>query len=177
MSTRFLFPFVALSCLLFVSAGCGGGPPRPADMPPLSPASISVVQEGTPLEGASVSLFSEDTNFKWTVVGMTDASGTAVLKTHAQFPGAPQGTYKVVITKTEQPEETPFFPDNEEGQRMRAEHQRATSQGRITLYTLVDKQYTDAATTPLTITIGQGKNSEQFDVGKPVREVGAVIEM
>ena len=179
MTTRFYFrPFAALSGVLLFLTGCSSGPPRPADMPPLFSTSITVVQEGVPLEGAEVSLFSDDASFKWTVVGTTNASGKANLMTHAQFSGAPLGTYKVVINKTEQPDGgVPFFPDNEEGQRMRAEHEKMASQGKITQYTLVEKKYTDVKSTPLTITIEPRTNNEQFEVGKPVKEVKAIIEM
>jgi hypothetical protein len=39
-----------------------------------------------------------------------------------------------------------------------------------TVYSLVEKDYTKAETTPLSITIGKKGNDQQFDGGKPVKE-------
>ena len=167
MTPRFLLFFVALFVPAIVLSGCGG-PERPADLPPLFSTKITVVQEGKPLEGAMVRLVSDDLSFAWIVAAITDASGVAEIMTHGQFSGAPLGTYKVVITKTEPENKGDIAtarPDNESGEQVQVQQQKT-----LKLYTLLEKQYTQLTTTPLTITIQKGKNNEKFDVGKPLRE-------
>lgn len=174
MSTRILASILSAFVLLPAWTGCGG-PPRPADLPPLYATTITISQEDAPLEGALVSLFSEDTTFKWGVAGITDSSGKAEIKTHGRFSGAPLGPYKVVVTKTEPedlPEITEFRPDNEEGEKTPVRRRKT-----IKLYTLLEKKYTNIVDTPLTITIEKGRNGQTFDVGKPVREVGELFEL
>jgi len=69
------------------TAGCGSG---------FSPVQGVVTLVGNPLEKATVSLVSEDG--KTTFSGVTDTSGTFTIASGEQ-PGAPSGTYKVIITK------------------------------------------------------------------------------
>lgn len=133
--------------MILCFAGCGG-PARPGDLPTLHPCSITVSQDGVPLVNATVKLYSTDPDFKWAVIGQSDVRGKATLSTHAQFPGAPQGEYKVVVLKAEE-----VYKGNS-----------------VDIFTLIDKQYTDPETTPLSITIGKGNNTQQFDLGRSLRE-------
>ncbi|GHT32463.1 hypothetical protein FACS1894214_4330 [Planctomycetales bacterium] len=150
--------------ILFLS-GCGGAE-RPANLPKLYPTSITLTQEGKPLVNAMVMLYSADADFKWSVAGITNASGTAEIKTHGKFSGSPLGEYKVAVSKTENPNQGESFDDTEEGQKKRAAAKR---QSVAVIYNLVEKQYMERDTTPLLIKIEKGKNRQTFDAGKAVR--------
>jgi len=163
MTFKHTLPLLPFLVLPFFCLGCGG-PPRPADLPPLHPCTVTLKQEGTPVAGAMVTLTSTDPSFRWSVAGITNESGVVVFKTHAQFPGVPLGDYKMIISKTERFQ-------SKEPEEVTVGDVKMISQGSpIILYTLVDKQYANVETTPLTITVKKGKNNESFDLGKAVRE-------
>ena len=155
--------------LLFIWVGCigCGGPKQPDDMPPLYRCRLTFTQEGAPLENAYIILQSTEPSFKWSVGGTTDAKGVVDIVTHGQFYGAPEGSYQVVVSKTESvqegaPKELP--PDVDPASIM-------TSSGMLSVYTFVEKEYADAETTTLKIEVKKGKNEETFECGKPVREL------
>ena len=90
-------PF-AISCILLLAAGCTQQ--RPDGLPKLYPVSLRVVQEGKPLDGASLVLRTADADaLPWTIGGKTDDSGTLVLWTHGKYKGVPAGKFKVVVSK------------------------------------------------------------------------------
>jgi 5-hydroxyisourate hydrolase-like protein (transthyretin family) len=126
---------------------------KPDGFPPLYPASIMVIQDGQPLEGASVILFRvDDSPQKWGIAGVTDKGGRAVLLTHGIHSGVPEGEYAVTVNKAEEVEVS-----------HRAESTVTES------FTLIEKQHVDKESTPLRIQIQKkGKNYKEFDVGKPV---------
>ena len=158
--------FVSLLAVILLS-GCDGGPTRPADLPPLYPCTITFTQDGKPLGEATVSLTSTDPAFKWTVFAQLDASGTGKVFTQGLFPGAPEGEYKVVIVKEEVVSEQAGPAVTRQG-----EFGEETITPFIeTVFSMVEKEYTDAATTPLSITIGKKGNNQTLDCGKPVREM------
>ena len=157
--------FVSLLVVTLLS-GCGG-PTRPADLPPLHSCILTMTQDGKPMGEATVSLESTDPAFKWTVFAQLDASGTGKVFTQGLFPGAPEGEYKVVVTKEEVVSEQTGTTVVRQG-----EFGEETITPTIeTVFTLVEKEYTDAATTPLSITIGKKGNNQTLDCGKPVREM------
>ena len=99
---------------------------------------------------------------KWSVGGLTDANGLCNLRTHGQFNGAPEGTYKVVVIKdvTEIQAPGPDAPVGIDGQ--------PTVFG--VLYSLVAQEFTNERTTPLTVTITRsGAEPNTFDLGAPVK--------
>lgn len=65
-----------------------------------SPLSIKVTMDGAPLEGATVSLF-QLTGDGNSAVGITDATGVAVIKSTLGWEGTFPGEYSVTIKKTE----------------------------------------------------------------------------
>ena len=166
MNFRDLFsPLPTLSCLLLILSGCGGTS-RPADLPRLYPCTIAVTQDGSPLSDAVATLVSTDPSFKWAVFAQLDSSGKGKVFTQGLFPGAPEGEYKVVLSKEESVSESigpVVAPDP------KADFIIGTP-SILTVFTLVEKQYTDAQTTPLSLTISSKGNDQQFDCGKPVRE-------
>lgn len=136
-------------------------------MPPLYPCTIIITQDGKPLEGASVRLYSE--NIKFLVSGTTNASGVTVMMTHGEFKGAPAETYKVVVTK----EEKEFI----EPASITEARKKAKEKGEVfeepnlpyNLFSYVEEEYTTAETTPLKITIDKGKNNLTLEAGKAIR--------
>lgn len=139
--------------------GCSGEK-RPEGMPKLYPCSITVLQEGKPLENASIDLIMKNGSFKWPVSGTTDSSGVAELRTHGLYPGAPSGTFTVTIEKRE-PESDP---------RPILDPVMGSNPKPIKIFSFVDQKYTDPKTTPLEITIEQKSLKKEFDLGKPIRK-------
>lgn len=79
-------------------AGCQDIP-KPADLPELFSVTVLVMQDSAPLSRATVLLSSPD--FRWSVGGVTDANGLAVLWTSGRYRGVPAGSYRVTVTKDE----------------------------------------------------------------------------
>ena len=151
MNSKIIVLLVALVAI--VVAGCSKQL-KPDGFPPLYSASVLVIQDGQPLEGAMVSLHgTENSPLKWGVFGFSDRNGRAMLLTHGIHSGAPEGEFIVTVSKQEEVEIS----------------QRAEST--VTeAFTFVEKQYVDKETSPLKIHIQtKGKNHAEFDVGKPVR--------
>jgi hypothetical protein len=153
-----IYLFLALGTALLLHAGCGGNSDagRPADLPRLFPVNITVTQEGTPLEGASVTL--TVTSSTYTPSGTTNASGVAAMQTYG-FPGAPAGEHVVLISKIGienlREEQTP------EGEIVMVGGQR---------FRYIDPQFSNAASTPHRITVTErGGANATFEVGAPVR--------
>ena len=155
--TRFVISLCVV--LLLTLPGCGGKK-KPDGMPTLFPCEIKVIQDGTPLPGAVVSLVSADGSVKWVVGGGTNNEGIAKMFTHGDYPGAPAGQYHVTITKTViEDAPTPEQLNNPNF---------AGPMG--TDYDYVDLQYKSQTKTPLKMEVTSGKNSQEFDVGKSIHE-------
>ena len=150
-----------------VTSGCGGQQ-RPADLPKLYPCTITVSQDGKPLGDALVKLISTDPNFKWAVFAQINASGTGKVYTQGLYAGAPEGEYKVVISKEEETAETTGPAVTKVGEFGETTTVAPTM---LVVHSLVEKSYTDAETTPLGITISRKGNDKQFGCGKPVKEL------
>lgn len=158
-------PLALLPTVVLLS-GCGNEQQRPADLPALYPCTVTVLQDGKPLSGGMVQFGSVDTNFKWSVFAQLDTEGKGKVFTQGLYPGAPEGEYKVMLSKTETVTEEVGPPV-----RQNVNEQMVMVTPTVdTIFSLVEKQYTKAETTPLSITIGKKKNDHQFDGGKPVRE-------
>ena len=160
-----IFGTMVLAFAMLLIAGCNSQP-HPKEMPRLYPVTITITQENTPLEGASVVLHPQDESMKrWAANGFTDKNGTAVLKTLSRYPGVVPGKCKVVISKIERDPSTfvgkPTFDRADEYDQ--AELKRKS-------YRIVDRTFDDVATTPLEIEIGREKKKQSFDVGKPIHE-------
>ena len=137
----------------------------PDGFPKLVSVTLTLTQDGTPLAGAIVSLAGD---CQFSIGGVTDAKGCVVLYTHGQHKGAPLGKYKVRVTKTET-EPGPPAPPLGTPEYMTF-MQEAQKRPPPKTYTLVEKQYTQAETTPLELDI-TGPLTQTLDVGKVVRDV------
>ncbi|GHT27924.1 hypothetical protein FACS18942_07840 [Planctomycetales bacterium] len=144
---------VNYSLFILLLSGCGGVE-RPADMPQLYPCEITVTAEGTPLAGATIGLYSAVPDFKWTIGGLTNEQGKAVVTTHGKYSGVPAGEYTVTVEKLE-PE--PYDAEKPPAQ--------------IKIYTLTNPEYTDKDKSPLKLTVQKKKTSESVDTGKPIKAV------
>jgi hypothetical protein len=85
--------------ILILFAGCNN---RPAEMPDTFPCKITVVNDGVPLAGCNVGLYSVTGNGSLSIMATADTSGVAEICTRfANYTakGAPAGTYKVTVEK------------------------------------------------------------------------------
>ena len=162
-------PFQPIRLLLifffscFLCCGCRDDS-RPDDLPQLHPCQIVFSQEGKPLVGAIVFLHPTDPASRWTSGGTTDEQGIVTLMTHARFSGVPLGEYKVTVSKSEQFQEIlPQVVPGGDGTEM-------TPGSPLQRFLLVEKEYSDATATPLSIKIEKKKNRMEFDLGKAIRE-------
>ncbi|MDR0609814.1 MAG: carboxypeptidase-like regulatory domain-containing protein [Planctomycetaceae bacterium] len=146
---------VSVFLLIFLVSGCGQKK-RPDGMPPLVTCSVLVQQENTPLANANVSLIPEDGS-KWNAAGTTDVSGVAKLYTLSQYEGVPEGKYNVVVSKTET---IPGIavPSGSSAKGTPDQH-----------FKLVEPQFSNPTTTPLTLNIIKGTSGYEINAGKAVR--------
>ncbi|MDR1477991.1 MAG: hypothetical protein LBJ00_03525 [Planctomycetaceae bacterium] len=79
--------------------GCSRLPPKPADLPELYSAKVTVTFGGKAIEGVNVSLRPTDKNIKWQASGYTDNNGIANLRTSFAFPGVPVGNFIISFDK------------------------------------------------------------------------------
>lgn len=163
------FRLVLLGAFLSVGglllSGCSSGPELPSDLPKLTPCKLTVVQDGTPLAGATVTLTMQGQ--PWYPCGSTNEKGEVELYTNGKYKGVPAGTYKISVAKTEtEPSKLGTAPP--EGDPQYGAWMAKSAQEKRNTYSLVEKQYTDAKTTPLEITIPGGET--MVNAGKAVKE-------
>ena len=149
--------------------GCKfGGEALPDGMPGLVPATLQLTQDGAPLAGASVSLIDMAGSQQWYPSGSSDAGGAVELYTNGRYKGAPEGKYKVVVTKTEtDPSKLGPTPDVNDPN-FREFIEKSANERRDT-YTLIDKKFGDAKSTPLEVEIKKGGEVQKLDVGEKVK--------
>lgn len=143
-----------LLLFLFTLLGCQRQQ-RPADLPPLYPVELTLMQENKPVPGADVLLSPVENKGKWAPGGTTDATGMVRVKVSGKYEGAPIGPYNVCVTKSEI--EGPSQLD----ERLPRVRQKT--------YYLVEEKYASPETTPLQIEVSKGKNIRTLDVGKAIR--------
>lgn len=143
---------------VFLETGCSSGPDPPEGMPTLHPVKITLLQDGKPVESASVRLVPNGKPSSWYSGGSSDAQGMVAIKTHGQFLGAPAGNYKVTITKIE----TPTASNSSLENLNQATHQDSS-------FDLVDPKFGSPAKTPLLIEVAEGSNEKEFELGPPAR--------
>jgi hypothetical protein len=164
---RTLLSLTAL-LMIFLATGCGG-PARPEGMPRLYPASVTVVQEGTPLAGAMVQLVSDEPELsRWGPSGITDAAGVAVLKTNGTYDGAPLGKFKAIVSKRErEPHPNPEWANLPDGDPNFQKYRQAEMKRKTFNY--VEPKYSSIADSPLTLEITADGKTYSLDVGKQTK--------
>jgi len=153
-------------CSALALVGCGGKP-KPDGMPELIPAIVVVTQNGAPLGDAALTLTSADGSCKWAVGGRTDAQGRATLYTQGDYKGAPEGTFKVGVSKFEikvkegavDEEGNPFQPSPEQAKNPKLLDARFAESK-----SLVPSDCENAQTSPLEVTIAKGAKEVTLDV-------------
>ncbi len=160
---------IALLLLLGIAVqgvfGCGG-PKKPSDLPELYPCKIKVIQDGQPLEGASVQLNDPASTSRFVVGGVTNAEGVAELKTDGKFKGAPAGKYKVLISKIfvpEIPNEVP--PEDPEAKK---EYDKKINELNAQQADTIDVKFKRPTQTPAEIEVTSSGAEAEFDVGAKV---------
>ncbi|MDR2754783.1 MAG: prealbumin-like fold domain-containing protein [Planctomycetaceae bacterium] len=164
--------FIFLITLIFVISGfltgCSNNS-QPSDLPKLFPCKVTITQEGKPLEGATVTLFSKTPpeGRNWIISGKTNANGIAELVTQPYFSGAPEGEYKLLIGKTETDDsEVPSFEKDPKA----FEKWTEKTKGIVPTYSLINPDWNNKQKTPCEVKITKDQtNTATFDVGKAVR--------
>ncbi len=154
-----------VATVVFCAIGCGG-PQKPSDLPDLYPVKLTIIQDGQPLEGATVYLVDTTNTCRFTVGYQTDAKGIADLKTDGKFPGCPAGNFKVVINKKFMPEMPTGNPPSDPEER--AEFDRKIKELNDQVAETVDVKFTKASTTPEVIEVTSAGLEKTIDVGEKV---------
>ena len=144
----------------------------PDGVPKLYPVSVSVTQEGKPLAGATVMLrYADPSAGTWAVTGRTEADGVAKLYTNG-YPGAPAGTFKVVLDKREHDglseEERVAEIAKLQAAQTGAVIPDALMQAGIK-WSYVQPEYNDPAKTPLEVEITSSTKMLPVDAGSAVK--------
>lgn len=143
--------------------GCGGQK-LPDGMPKLNPTTVTLTVDGKPFAGGIISLFPATGTFQWSVSGVTDESGQAIIKTHGNYNGAPEGEMRVCVQAVRNIEgETSATEMPTDDYDKMVAWQKAVQDERQT-FLVAGAEYGAAETTPLTMTISKGKNSQTFDI-------------
>lgn len=82
--------------ILLAIVGCGGGETGPA----LYPVTGTVKKDGKPVGGVSVSLVATNEKLALALTGVTKDDGTFEIVTGQGKKGAPEGSFKVVLSKS-----------------------------------------------------------------------------
>jgi hypothetical protein len=159
--------FVIFCPLFIVFTGCGEK--LPDGMPPLYPATLLITQAGAPLAGATATLIDTTGNQQWYPGGLSDESGTIVLYTNGRYKGAPEGKYKVIVTKMET-DPSKLGPAPGENDPKYDEYMDKLANEKRDTYTLIDKDFGDAKSTTLEVEIKKSSSEvPKLDVGKKVK--------
>ena len=151
---KFNFVGAAFLGVLILCSACASEK-KPEGMPKLYPCKIKLTQGSAPLEGATVICMADDLALaRWTVGGISDASGTVDVVTLGKYKGAPQGTFAVTVVKYE----------NVWNEGHSEEHDAPDA-----TYLMVDQKYETKETTPLKMTVETKTNTFEFDCGEPMR--------
>ena len=153
-----------LLCAAAVLVGCSKGPKKPANLPKLFPATVTVTyDDGTPIDQATVAFRKPGGgSSEWNVTGRTGADGKLVLMTNGNWEGAPAGEYEVMIEK----QISELVEPTEKG--------ASVTVASTTNY--IDKKYANPRTSGLTATITEGTNELTFKVGAPLNDAVQMLE-
>jgi hypothetical protein len=146
--------FFLTVCLLLLVTGCIQRR-LPEGMPPLYHVTLEFLQDDKPLAEASVILFPETENGKWFAGGVTDLQGKLKPMTLGRYQGVAAGKYKVTVSKFEVDEMSVKKMENSSV---------------YEYYHLVDPQFAETVTTPLSLEISENNSTKTFNVGTAIRK-------
>ncbi len=157
---------VAAAFVVGGALGCSGKK-RPENLPELYNVKVKVTQGGAPLADASLNMIAADGSGGWSVGGKTDANGVASLTTHGDFKGAPAGTYKVGVVKTEftvkegavDDEGNPYTPTPDQLKNPALMDARF-----VDITSTIPEEYANPQTSPLEATISADTKEISLDV-------------
>lgn len=164
MKKRLLASLLPIAFLAALTVGCGKT--IPAEFQDLCPTTITIVQNGTPLEGASVALTPLG-GAGLSAGGTTDAKGEVILYTQGEYKGAKPGKYRVSVVKESRTLNEDAAGGSVGGPPATPEQRKAM----YTIRTFVDPKFTSSRMSPLEIEIKSGENIQTFDVGDPIDKV------
>jgi hypothetical protein len=147
-----LFQILILFLPIFVLIGCSS--PKPDGFPRVYPATITVTQDGKPLEGAVVILEHSAERTRWSAGGKTDATGSiqpATVQGNYSVPGVPAEDFLVTVTKSPVVEiDQTVDPETltpQERDRLNAEYEQKTIEARKAVG--IPERLSDPQKTPL----------------------------
>ena len=150
----------ALGVCLFVFSGCGSK--KPDGIPQLFPTEITVKNGSTSIANATVLLVGGPSG-SWSVSGYTDASGVAVITTSQgdwQSNGAPEGEYKVYITKRPDVQQEPLAAELQNDSEAIEKHAAEYAKLAAAAPKIIPEKLTNPAKTPLKLTVGSNGVAE-----------------
>ena len=168
---RMLFSALALLLPVLTLSGCGG-PVRPDGMPDLVKHTVTVTQDGQPVEGVHLTLFLDGPGKNWPVFGDSDATGKVMFCTQStDFKGAPAGSYVVTAEKVEEtPSQYADATFNSFDEMMEIEAKRRAEYRPS--YDLVDPALKSRETTTLTLSItNDAIDPATLELGPACREM------
>jgi len=147
---------------MFLIAGCGQK--KPDGIPTLYPAKVTVKNGASPIADATVFLiYQGGTTGSWSVNGVTNASGVAEITTSQgdwKSKGAPEGEYKVYVTKrpdvVEEPMPESIMGDSEAMDKFAAEQMKRLEAAPK----VIPEKLASPTLTPLTLTVGTSGTAE-----------------
>ena len=155
---------ICLLCFVLVIAGCVRSyGPRPDGLPRLVPVTIIVSQEGQPLAEAVVTLTPADGGRNWFTGGTTDSNGRVAVHTYGTHRGSPAGKFKVIVTKDSYENMKEYQAAMDRGDKV------AARRINVKMFSFVEAQYGDAATTPLEIEVTKKTKILNVDAGPAVK--------
>ena len=159
-----------LAFLSLYLSGCGKKQKLPDGMTDPYPTVITVIQDGKPLEGASIALIPSDASNSWNAGAVTDATGKASIKTLNKYEGVVEGKYRIVITKRES-DKSKFTspPDQQTDPQGYSKFLQDSAREKLDSYDLIDPKFGKLAADIELIDIVPGKNEKTIDVGEAVR--------
>ncbi|MDR2170179.1 MAG: Ig-like domain-containing protein [Planctomycetaceae bacterium] len=161
-----LIIFANLFALFFIVSGCSK---KPSDFPQVYSCTITVVNNGKPIEGATVTFNYESTGAV-TVTAITDAQGIAKMQSlqlSYATNGAPAGKAKILLQKYPVIADT-RTPEEKKGKTV--EEREAFKQSLIDKINATPREIPDLfanlETTPLTIEIENKTTNLTIDIAK-----------
>ena len=163
---------VLLTCFCLFLCGCPKKQKYPDDMPEPYPTVITIIQDGKPLEGASIVLASANGPNTWSASAVTDATGKASLKTLSKYDGVVPGKYHILISKRISDESKLTMPDPETDPQGYAKFMQESMREKLDTYDLIDPKFFRISADTETIEVVADKNKKNektIDVGTAVR--------